>query len=137
MNNSNKRNEVCGLEFIPIAEAEVDNMPGHNVIRLSGSTTRIPISKGEFTEEITDGTVVKQTFSAVVTNTGMANTLSLRLLLGQEGILIIHLTNGEIKVVGTDEFPVMITLTQSGTPSVHELTFDRESPEHAKFLQSF
>ena len=128
---------MCGFEFIPIAVAEVDNLPGHNVIRLSGSTTRIPISKGEFTEEITDGTVVKQTLSAIVTNTGMANTLSLRLLLGQEGILIIHLTNGEIKVVGTDEFPVMITLTQSGTPSVHELTFDRVSPEHAKFLQSF
>lgn len=137
MNNNNKRNQVCGLDFIPLSEVEVLNMPGNNVIRLSGSMTKIPISTGEFIEESTNGTPVKQTLSAVVTDTGRDNNINLRSLLSKEGILIIHLTNGDTKVVGTDEFPVLITLTQSGSPSANQLTFDRDSPEPAKFLQSF
>ena len=124
-------------EFIPLAEAEIFNLPGSDSINVSGALTEIPIASGEFTEEQTNGSPAKQTLSANVTDTGQDTSSNLRQLFSQEGILVIQLTSGEQKVVGTDEFPVLVTMTQSGSPAAYQLTFDRESPEPAKFLQSF
>ena len=137
MSNHTKRNQICGLLFIPLAEAEISNLPGSDSINVSGALTEIPIASGEFTEEQTNGSPAKQTLSANVTDTGQDTSSKLRQLFSQEGILVIQLTSGEQKVVGTDEFPVLVTMTQSGSPAAYQLTFDRESPEPAKFLQSF
>ena len=137
MSNHTKRNQICGLKFIPLAEAEIFNLPGSDSIQVSGTMEEISIASGEFTEEITDGSPAKQTLSANVTDTGQVTYANFRKLFNQEGILVIQLTSGETKVVGTDEFPVLVTMTQSGSPAAYQLTFDRESPEPAKFLQSF
>lgn len=137
MSNHTKRNQMCGLKFIPLSEAEIVNYPGSDTIKVTGNMTEIHISSGEFTEEVIDGSPAKQTLSANVTNTGQVTYANFRQLFNQEGILIIQLTSGDTKVIGTDEFPVLVTLTLSGSPAVYELAFDRESPEPAKFLQSF
>lgn len=137
MRNHTKRNQICGLKFIPLAEAEIFNLPGSDSIKVTGNMEEIPIASGEFTEEVTDGSPTKQTLSANITDTGQVTYANFRKLFNQEGILVIQLTSGEKKVVGTDEFPVLVTTTLSGSPAAYQLTFDRESPEPAKFLQSF
>ena len=109
MSNHTKRNQICGLKFIPLAEAEIFNLPGSDSINVSGALTEIPIASGEFTEEQTNGSPAKQTLSANVTDTGQDTISNLRQLFSQEGILVIQLTSGEQKVVGTDEFPVLVT----------------------------
>lgn len=125
------------MKFIPLSEAGIFNQPGNSSIDVTGEMTAIPIASGEFTEEQTDGIPVKQTLSANVTDTGQDMRDNLRRLFSQEGLLIVRLTSGETKVIGTDEFPVLVTLSQSGSPAAYYLSFDRQSPEPAKFLQSF
>lgn len=137
MSNQTKRNQICGMKFIPLSEAGIFNQPGNSSIDVTGEMTAIPIASGEFTEEQTDGIPVKQTLSANVTDTGQDMRDNLRRLFSQEGLLIVRLTSGETKVIGTDEFPVLVTLSQSGSPAAYYLSFDRQSPEPAKFLQSF
>lgn len=137
MSNHTKRNQICGLKFIPLSEAEVLNQPGSDTIKVTGNMKEIPIASGEFTEEHTVGFPAKQTLSANVTDTGQVTSSNLRQLFSQDGILVLKLTSGETMVVGTDEFPVLVTMTLSGSPAACQLTFDRESPEPAKFLQSF
>ena len=137
MSNRTKRNQICGMRFIPLNEAEIYNQPGSNTIKVTGYMTEIPIASGEFTEEVTDGSPTKQTLSANVTDTGQVTYANFRQLFNQEGILVIQLTSGETKVVGTDEFPILVTTTLTGSPAAYQLTLERESPEPAKFLQSF
>lgn len=36
MSNHTKRNQICGLKFIPLAEAEILNLPGSDSIKVSG-----------------------------------------------------------------------------------------------------
>lgn len=137
MSNASKRKQICGMSFIPITSAGVVNMPGDKYIRVSGDFVKVPISSGEFTEEHTDGSPVKQTLSATVTDTGIDMAALLENLFYREGLLLIRTTDGAKKVIGTDEFPVLVTLSQSGSPAVYQLSFDRESPEPAKYFQSF
>lgn len=137
MSNDCKRNQICGMSFIPIMSAGVVNMPGNKNIRVSGDFVKVPISSGEFTEEQTAGSPVKQTLSATVTDTGIDMAALLENLFSQEGLLLVRTTDGERKVIGTDEFPVLVTLSQSGSPAAYQLSFDRESPEPTKFFQSF
>lgn len=71
MNQDDRRSQVCGMRFLPIADASVGNFPGADFIRVRGGWEVIGISSGEFKESCdTSGGVVKQELKAVVTDTG-------------------------------------------------------------------
>lgn len=137
MNQNNKRLQICGIEYLPVNDAQVINFLGETDIKVAGTFQKIPVSTGEFKEKIEPGTLIEQELNATVTDTGVMALAELRTLFSQEGILILKMTNGEAKVVGTDQFPVLVTTEISGSPSSMKLSFKRNSPELAKNYKSF
>lgn len=137
MNENDKRAQICALSYLPLAGAKVRNLPGAKSIRVSGEWTDIPISKGEFKEKTTSGSLVEQEIKATVTDTGGEFSARMRDLLNQEGLVRLKFTNGAEKVVGSDQFPVLLTLEESGSPAAFSLSCKRNSPEPAKTLRPF
>lgn len=137
MNENDKRAQICALSYLPLAGATVRNLSGAKSIRVSGKWTDIPISKGEFKEKTTSGSLVEQEIKATVTDTGDNFSARLHELLNQEGLVRLRLTNGAEMIVGSDQFPVLLTLEKSGSPEAFSLSCKRNSPEPAKTLTSF
>jgi hypothetical protein len=139
MNREDKRAQVCAMSYLPPSVSPMVNLPGSDSIRLN-EMLAIPIyiSSGEWKEKVEAvGKPVEQELKATVTDTSSTSERELRTLLGAEGILLLSFTNGETKVVGTDEFPVLISVERSGSPGMLTLSFKRLSPEPAKRLSSF
>lgn len=137
MNNSDKTAQICALYFIPVRNSEIENYPGMNYIHVRGEWTFIPISSGEFKEITSPGETIEQELKAVVTNTGMESLTKLTKLFLQNGLIRMKLTNGDDKVIGTDQFPIRITLENSGSPAKLTLSCKRNSPEASKLFKSF
>ncbi len=137
MNRNDKRSAICRLDFLPIGQATVNNQPGNSAIRVRGSFNPVPIASGEFRETEEQGSPVEQELSAVVTDTGSDHLAEIRSLFDQDGLVRLTFTNGEQRIVGTDDFPVHVNTELSGTPQTLTLSFTRNSPEPAKNYSSF
>lgn len=127
------------MSFLPPSVSPVVNLPGCDTIGLNpGLAIPIYISNGEWKEKMeVAGKPVEQELNATVTDTSRSSEKELRALFGAEGILLLTFTNGETRVVGTDEFPVLVSVERSGNPGTLTLSFKRLSPEPAKTLSSF
>ena len=137
MNRNDKRAAVCSLAFLPISQATVRNYPGSPGIEVQGTFTPVPISSGEYRETGEAGYPVEQELESVVTDTSSARLNEIRTLFAEAGLVLLDFTNGERRVVGSDEFPVQVNTELSGTPATLSLTFKRDSPEPAKVYSSF
>lgn len=138
MSLENKRSQICGMSFLPLPDAEVRNVPGSDKLRVRGIWVSINVSSGEWKENLEQvGKPVEQELKATVTDTSAAMESRLRTLFSVDGLLLVGLTNEEKKVVGTDEFPVHVSMERSGDPGKLALSFKRSSPEPAKVLESF
>ena len=137
MNRNDKRASVCGLAFLPLSQATVRNFPGSPDIGVHGTFTPVPVSSAEYGETGETGSPIEQELEAVVTETSSAKLNELRTLFAEAGLVLLDFTNGERRVVGSDEFPVQVNTELSGTPASLSLTFKRDSPEPAKVYSSF
>lgn len=137
MNENNKRAQLCGMDFLPIAGASINNQPGADYIRIAGTWREIPVSSGEWKETEAMNGIIAQELKVVVTNTSDEFLKELRGWLRQEGVVRLTFTNEIMRVVGTDQFPVLLTIEQGGSPSSLTLSMKRDSPEPAKLYQSF
>lgn len=137
MSRNDKRAAICRLAFLALSKATVQNTPGNPTIQVRGTFTQLPISSGEFQETETNGEPVEQELEAVITDTSAAKLAEYRTILAEYGLLLVTMTNGDQRVVGTDEFPVLVSTELSGTPQALALTFKRNSPEPAKMFSSF
>ena len=137
MNRNDKRAAICRLDFLPISQATVKNQPGNNLIQGSGSFSPVPIASGEFRETEEQGAPVEQELEAVETDTGSGRLAEIRELFAQDGLVRLTFTNGEQRIVGTDEFPVHVNAELSGSPQTLTLSFRRDSAEPAKIYSSF
>ena len=137
MNRNDKRAAICRLAFLPISGATVRNTPGNPTIQVRGTFTPLPISSGEFEETETNGNPIEQELEAVITDTSVAKLQEYRTLLADYGLLLVTLTNGDQRIIGTDEFPVLVSTELSGSPQTLTLSFKRNSPEPAKSYSSF
>ena len=113
MNRNDKRAAICRLAFLPIGQATVRNKPGSPSIQ------------------------VRQELEAVVTDTNADNLTAYRNLLADYGLVLVTLTNGDQRVIGTDEFPVLVSTELGGSPQALTLSVKRDSPEPAKVYSSF
>lgn len=137
MNRNDKRAAICRLAFLPIGQATVTDHPGSNLIQVRGSFNPVPIASGEFRETEELGEPVEQELTAVVTDTGSDRLAGIRDLFAQDGLVRLTFTNGEQRVVGTDEFPVHVNAELGGSPLTLTLSFRRNSAEPAKKYSSF
>ena len=133
MSVENKRSQFCAMSFLPLPDAEVRNVPGSDKLQVHG--TWVSGEWKESREEV--GKPAEQELKATVTDTSSSMESQLRTLFSVDGLLLIGLTNGEKKVIGTDEFPVHVSMERSGDPAKLTLSFKRSSPEPAKVLESF
>ena len=135
MNQNDKRSHVCGLSFLPLSDATVINIPGERDIQVSGTWIEIDISSVDWkeTREYV-GQPVAQELKATVTNTSKEYESMLRNIFTTSGLLLLKFSNTDQIVLGTDEFPVSVTVERSGDPSKIFLSFKRDSPEPAKYL---
>ena len=137
MNRNDKRSAICRLDFLPVSQATVIDQPGSRLIKVRGDFNPIPIASGEFRETEEQGELVEQELTAVVTDTGSGRLAEMRNLFAQDGLVLLTFTNGEQRVVGTDEFPVHVNAELSGSPQSLTLSFRRNSAEPAKKYSSF
>lgn len=137
MNINDKRAQICAMDFIRLDAATVQNIPGSKTIHVSGPWVSLPISQGEYKEKATSGDLVEQELKATLTDTGNEMAATLEGTQSVEGLILLTFTNGAHRVVGTDQFPVLLTLEESGSPAKFTLSFKRDSPEPAKILESF
>ncbi|MEL5895024.1 hypothetical protein AAE250_16215 [Bacteroides sp. GD17] len=137
MNQFNKRSQICGMYFLPISGAQIYNVPGSNIIKVRGEWVNLAISSGDFKEKDELGGIVEQELKAIVTDTGEDKAALIRDLIMNEGLVLIQMTNGSRRVVGTEQFPVALSSECGGSPMTQTLSFKRDSPEPAKILKSF
>lgn len=137
MNRNDKRSAICRLDFLPVSQATVTDQPGSDLIKVRGSFNPVPIASGEFRETEEQGLPVEQELTAVVTDTGSDHLADIRQLFDQDGLVRLTFTNGEQRIVGTEEFPVHVNTELSGSPQALTLSFTRNSPEPSKKYSSF
>lgn len=138
MNQNNKRSQICEMHFLPISNAQVENIPGSNSIKVHGEWIDFHITSGEFKEkQDIPGGIVDQELKVVITDTNEKNAASICDMIIHEGLVLIEMTNGNRKVIGTDQFPVTLSPEYSGSPIKLTLLIKRDSPESAKILKSF
>ena len=137
MNRNDKRAAICRLAFLELSKATVRNTPGRRYIGVRGDFINLPISSGTFEEKETNGDPVEQELEAVITDTNAEHLADYREMLAEYGLLMVTMTNGDERVIGTDEFPVLVSTELGGTPQALTLTFKRTSPEPAKMFSSF
>lgn len=137
MNTYDKRAQICAMDFIRLDAATVQNLPGAETIHVSGQWVALPISQGEFSEKRVPGDLIEQELKATLTDTGDEMASGLKVSQSVYGLVLLTFTNRSRRVVGTDQFPVLLTLEESGSPAKFTLSFKRNSPEPAKILESF
>ncbi|KAA6342245.1 hypothetical protein EZS27_009975 [termite gut metagenome] len=137
---ADKHAQICNLFWLPLPDTSVEIFPGVSFIRVPNTTTwkKIDFSTAEFSETGTEsGKPVEQEFSATLTDTSESSYNKLLNLFSTYGLLRIDYTNKDPRIVGTNDFPVYISLRRSEKTAVFTLSFKRTSPEYSKFLLTF
>ena len=136
--NKDKIAQICAMGWIYISDADIEDHPGSTFIYVSGEWEAIPFSKAEFKEEIPgSGRIIKQELSATITGLNQAQEASLRKMVAGHGLIRLDYTNGDSKVIGSEQVPIKISLEINGSPSTYSLSVKRSSPEPSKFFKSF
>jgi hypothetical protein len=135
--NTDKRADICKIEYILTNQATIYDYPG-NEITVKGDWVPVKFSSVSFqeTDEV-NGEPVTQELSIKIAGAQKETEKVIRELCGIEIIFCLHYSNGESKVVGTEDNPVSLSHNSSGTPIAQTLYCKRNSPEKAKHLKSF
>lgn len=98
--------------------------------------TVLPVTKAEFSEEEGDRGLITQKFEGTMTEAKIDTLNNLLDVLNAYGLLRIDYTNGERRVVGDDQRPVMLSVSKEGDPLVVKLSLKRVSCSRARLLAS-
>ncbi|MDR1436793.1 MAG: hypothetical protein LBI65_01610 [Candidatus Symbiothrix sp.] len=135
--NSDKRSAVCRIYYIERSKATVYDYPG-NVISVTGSWNEIRFSAVTFEEkEEINGDMVTQELHIKISGSQKATGQTIRAVCGREIFVRLQYSNGEDKIIGTDDNPVLFSHSSGDSPVAQSLYFKRNSAEKAKHLQSF
>ncbi len=137
MKENNKRAQIYKLEFCSLDNAVIHNIPSSRFIKVSADWFDIPISTAEFTEVPSADNMIEQELKGIITDTSAINRKELEEVLADYGILRCTYTNGVQRIIGTDQFPVEVELSENGSPARYELTVNHKSASKAKIYQSF
>jgi hypothetical protein len=117
--------------------ASIRDYPG-NEIYIAGDWLPIRFSSANFQEtDETNGEPVAQELSIKISGSEKEAESIIRDLCGQEILLRLQYSNGDVKVVGTDDNPVYLSHSAGGSPVASTISFKRNSAERAKHLKSF
>lgn len=138
MTLNNKIAHIYSLQYMYIYSCEISNIPGNDKISVIGEWKQLKFASIEYAEKQDgQGEEWEQNFSAIITDFDNIKENELNSIKNNPVLLRLDYTNNISKVVGTDEFPVILSLSSTSTSHTYTLSFKRNSPEAAKFLQSF
>lgn len=138
MSRNNKHAQISAMHLLRVEDAEVENHPGNDIIRISGEWHNTNISSIEFSEDDSrPGMPVAVELSAEITDTSNDSRLLYRGYAITPLLIRLDYTNGESRVIGTDTAPIYLGISVKGSPAVINVYYKGVSPESSKLLQSF
>lgn len=134
-NKESKRAAICGVYFMAVAESNVTNVPGVPQIKVIGTWDKQKYSGAEFSESLaSDGNSYDVNLTVSYSDSSPENTADLLSWLGIYIMVRLDYTDGTCRVVGTDQFPVVLGLSGEGSPHALRLAYKGNQPEQSKFL---
>ena len=133
--NATKRNRIQSLDYVMLSNATVNDFPGKFIQVLTTVWIPFKFSSVEFTEsEPVGGDFVEQDISIIMYGSDSTIDQEIQSMVGNEILLRLTYSNGDVKIVGTEENPVLLGCTSSGTPVKQTFSTKRKSAEKAKYL---
>jgi hypothetical protein len=137
LENKNKRSAICKIDYILISEAIISSFLGNDIFVIA-EWKQVKFSSADFQEtDETNGEPVKQELTILISGSEKEAERTIRELCGRELLIRLQYSNGETKVIGTEDNPVLLSHSSSGVPAVQTIYSKRNSAEKAKHLQSF
>lgn len=134
--NKNKRSRICKISYAFASDLIINNYPGDS-IQVIGNFSDVRFSSANFSEILeANGEQYNQELLLEIKGNDSDTQKTISDLTGKYIILKLEYTNQEVKIVGTNESPLMLLHQQSGTPVVNNLSFSRNSAEKAKYIIS-
>jgi len=136
-NNESKRNRITGINYVLVSEATVRDFPGQYIQVLVTGWNDIKFSSVEFTEtESVNGEFVIQELLLKIFGSDFELDQLIRSVIGNELLIQLLYANGDVKIMGTEDCPVILAHSFTGSPVSQTLSTTRNSAEKAKYLLS-
>jgi hypothetical protein len=134
-NKESKRASICQVYFMEIAESTVTDIPGLPQIKVIGDWAKIDYSTVEFAEDkSSDGNSYEVNLSITFSDSSLEKMRELIAWLGIYILVRLDYTDGTSRVVGTDQFPVVLSLSGQGSPRSLIFSYKNQQPELSKIL---
>ncbi|MEA4975978.1 MAG: hypothetical protein VB046_09610 [Paludibacter sp.] len=134
VSNSDKRAFICKAFAGEVDKMSFVNYPG-DMCRLDGTSNEIHFSDISFSEsESVNGEPIEQNLQFVFRGQSQTFDRDSKLLIGKPNFIILHYSNGDIRVVGTKDNPVFFSKSKSGRVVENIIESKRFSAEPAKYL---
>lgn len=132
--NTTKRNRIVAIDYVLLSEATVRDYPGKLIQILTNGWNALNFSSVELLEsELGNGDFVDQELTVIVSGSDSAIDQELGLLSGNEVIIRFTYSNGDKKIMGTEENPVLLSCSSTGSPVRQTLHSKRKSAEKTKY----
>lgn len=122
------------IDYVLLSEATVRDFPGKFIQVTTTGWNALKFSSVEFSEyQPSNGDFVDQELNIYINGADPTIDQELQLLCGNETLIRLTYANGDIKIIGTEENPLLLTCLSSGSPVRQTLTTKRKSAEKAKY----
>lgn len=136
--NSELRNIICNIFYSPANECSMVDVPGRDWVQVTTSWQKLIYYSVELKEtESIKGEMINQELTIRILGKSRKIDAQLDRIISKPIIFRLEYSNGENRIVGTTENPVVLSQKTEGVLSGTDLTFKRTSAEKAKILQSF
>lgn len=133
-NNKDKRNFIQEIRYAELTEVSMTDYPG-NYTKCIGSFEIIRYSAAEFVETNPEnGSSIEQDLQITLRGQNEEIDIAVTNITGKYLIIMLKYGNGSIKIVGTNDNPVVLNSENSGLPIITKLISKRTSAEPAKYL---
>ncbi len=136
--NTDERSDIYQISFVYTSLAIIRDYPGPEIFIHTFEWKKLNYSSATFQEsDEINGEPVSQELNIKLNGSNEENSQTIRDVCGRQILVRLDYSNGEEIIIGTEDNPVALSHTSSGSPIVQTLFFKRNSAEKAKHLKSF
>lgn len=136
-NNDSKRNRIIEVDYVFVSDATVRDYPGRYIQILVSAWNPMKYSSVDFTEsDPTNGNFIDQELSINLFGSDLSTDQIINNVTGREVLIRLKYATGIYKVIGTEDNPVLLMHSSSGSPVLQSLSCSRKSAEKAKIPTS-
>lgn len=136
--NQDLRSSICNIFYSNASECSMIDVPGQDWVQVTTSWEPLDYMSAELKEEEPiKGEMINQEINIRILGKSAEIDKQLNELVSKPVILLLVYTNGEFRVVGNTENPVVLSQENAGILPGTNLFSKRTSAEKAKILPSF